>query len=1479
MQPNGHFYERSACVPRKAESVHQQTPKGGIKKKELEWPSIIPDLIPDAAAGSRGLTGEKKVGCRGRLHLRPLPPPPLPLQPPPRRSRCLCSRRHHRRRRHRRPPPHRSLIGGMAYAARAVLLLACIAAALHAVAVTANHNLNVQRALSARDERALLAALEDRGRALGALLQSRDVTAALALARGAPRSRELLPPSARALLQDEWASATVSVATLRGLPLPGAATAAPHYVHVTFPGGRRVRVHPASVATAGLPVVGSVPVQGFFYMGEFVADSAGAECGARAGGRVECVVGGEVRAFASAAAAELEVAALWRQAGARSLQMGADPASAPPQPAFDPAYTSGLRRVLLVNVRFAGQSDSDPTLCTMEQVRDGALALEQLHGQRSFGKVTIATTVVSCLIELPRTASWYSLRSDAAFQLHADSLNATQIQTCTPLTSNQMASFQHLVVYHPYLSNSNFVYHGLGSLFGKRVWMNGPRAANSTLCHEIGHNYGLEHASVWPASGSYSEYGDTTDVMGTSRIDMPPYSNGMAMGDYSSGPKIALGWIPSSRYVAFHPHGVSAASGFVRGASFPLAALDRNNAIGVDPFSSYPGSVALAARLTIPPHSTVVDIMTRAQAGSSIFAFLHYRAMVRRPGIYMVEAALGSSSMSNPILVCSEPLCKEQAPLARDFDAFVYDRNGTRALIEVGALTANVIPNTPNIANTDLQNSAYQVTVSYLGSNGRKLGAALGWGCSVDTGICPSNFYTDVFTSSFLTARLSSTTPVALFRVITPSSGTVTINACNSAAIPLAPIGVSAFLGGFPTAHAFYSGSVGVSGDAVDPGVLPSAPFATCANTTLAVATGRVVWVAVGSPGNFRGSVITASVTINLRGSIPVSNGACPRGSYKSGIICVLCPIPGQSSTGLAISAQDCFCPTDFLPTVSGCEGQELGGPNAVSASVAAFPPCPAGKSLSAGACVDCPVGAVAAPSSSYGFACAFKHFKVVEVAAETKSFMAGIFARNTLGAGKTEHTYTMVGSSKNYTWAINPSTNSWQLCNSSDIRFCYDTPGWALAGASALHLISLDSLAFCDNVGDSTVDFLGRRVCYCGAGMQKDASSNICQACPSGQTRTVGGAASKVEVCSYPVSTSTSSTLAGVFAENRSLIIGASIGGALLLVTFCVCLYRRCLSTASEEAPEAPAPSPRKRAPSAAQTTSQTSSQDAELPPRTMPKAARRPSEAQARSPSPPLRPSSARRTPPEASSSGGGGDIDSSEECNAALEGFLAACARGDAVSVAATLRAAPPPLVQQLLTAQSEPSGRSPLHLAVRAGSLPLVQLLLEWGAPPNARDGARRTPLCAAARARDSGSAAVLVGALLSGGASAARSDARGRTALHHAALACNLDAVAQLLAWGAAPQAEDAEGATPLELAERADGASPRAMFRLRELLLARPGPSRGGGGSSSRPLVLLEPGRLPRSSSAAAPQAPAHASAPQPPSRSAKRSPSVGAYV
>ena len=116
-----------------------------------------------------------------------------------------------------------------------------------------------------------------------------------------------------------------------------------------------------------------------------------------------------------------------------------------------------------------------------------------------------------------------------------------------------------------------------------------------------------------------------------------------------------------------------------------------------------------------------------------------------------------------------------------------------------------------------------------------------------------------------------------------------------------------------------------------------------------------------------------------------------------------------------------------------------------------------------------------------------------------------------------------------------------------------------------------------------------------------------------------------------------------------------------------------------------------------------------------------------------------------------------------------------------------------------------GWTPLHfvaLIARIISEPvLVAELVAAGADPDARDLAGMTPLDNAAMYY--GGMAV-VEALLAGGAdpgsAGARRDNDGHSALHHAAMALQMEVIAALLEAGADPEAVDLEGNTPLDLA-------------------------------------------------------------------------------
>lgn len=85
-------------------------------------------------------------------------------------------------------------------------------------------------------------------------------------------------------------------------------------------------------------------------------------------------------------------------------------------------------------------------------------------------------------------------------------------------TGVDLTKFTNFVVIGPGGGASGCSFAGVASVGGNRVYMNGGTMAG-TLIHELGHNFGLSHASyVNGIGGKRSEYGDPFDRMGIGLI-------------------------------------------------------------------------------------------------------------------------------------------------------------------------------------------------------------------------------------------------------------------------------------------------------------------------------------------------------------------------------------------------------------------------------------------------------------------------------------------------------------------------------------------------------------------------------------------------------------------------------------------------------------------------------------------------------------------------------------------------------------------------------------------------------------------------------------------------------------------------------------------------------------------------------------------------------------------------------------------------
>ncbi len=128
----------------------------------------------------------------------------------------------------------------------------------------------------------------------------------------------------------------------------------------------------------------------------------------------------------------------------------------------------------------------------------------------------------------------------------------------------------------------------------------------------------------------------------------------------------------------------------------------------------------------------------------------------------------------------------------------------------------------------------------------------------------------------------------------------------------------------------------------------------------------------------------------------------------------------------------------------------------------------------------------------------------------------------------------------------------------------------------------------------------------------------------------------------------------------------------------------------------------------------------------------------------------------------------------------------------------------------------AGRTLLHDAAAVGTLATVELLLSLGADPNAPDGGMHTPLYSVGNECTLQGAARVVRALVKAGADVDANDGVKRcTALHMAARRGNVEAAEALWECGAALEARDSVGETPLRRAVNCN------KIEVAALLLAR----------------------------------------------------------
>lgn len=317
------------------------------------------------------------------------------------------------------------------------------------------------------------------------------------------------------------------------------------------------------------------------------------------------------------------------------------------------------------------------------------------------------------------------------------------------------------------------------------------------------------------------------DVMGSGSRN----TIGMRSSDYSALSKHAAGWLPNKYVVNLDPTGAGILAGSRQSATFSMAAMDRDYTIGdrAGALSLLPANTALVARSAVPKRAYLEDqgaqqfvyFFNRAQTDSGGFGtvFNRPKAGITSAGIFIAEFSFKVSGTydwkggytwgvaSAPVLHCyrDHATCTSQWQIG-SYDAFIFDPNGIKLLVQVGG-SKRIIAGSD--ATLD-QDSALDVTIAYLDDTAT----------ITDANIPPRTYVPSalVTASTTLAYTQSLISPVSVFKVVSSTAAYVRAEVCCVASCDVTELGVSAFLGTFPAAHAYYGGNTGVTGHVNWPG-------------------------------------------------------------------------------------------------------------------------------------------------------------------------------------------------------------------------------------------------------------------------------------------------------------------------------------------------------------------------------------------------------------------------------------------------------------------------------------------------------------------------------------------------------------------------------------------------------------------------------------------------------------------------------------
>ncbi len=233
----------------------------------------------------------------------------------------------------------------------------------------------------------------------------------------------------------------------------------------------------------------------------------------------------------------------------------------------DSTWTHGAKRMLVIRVDFSDKPgppvntyvDGNPiTPDVVANVINGTNGVNSFYVNGSYNQSSIllgasvsgVSPDVTPVLRLPHTAAYYAVGDGTSAYndtLHND---ARALALAQGYDENNYDRVGVVFTSLATIPSSLITYGGLGEVIGKYFWVNGEFDLR-IIAHEVGHNYGLNHANLWQVSdgnpisppvsaggtGTSVEYGDVNDVMG---------GGGTYQNEFTHWNKSILQWIPDS---------------------------------------------------------------------------------------------------------------------------------------------------------------------------------------------------------------------------------------------------------------------------------------------------------------------------------------------------------------------------------------------------------------------------------------------------------------------------------------------------------------------------------------------------------------------------------------------------------------------------------------------------------------------------------------------------------------------------------------------------------------------------------------------------------------------------------------------------------------------------------------------------------------------------------------------------------------------